>query len=143
MNKFISVVPNVFQNSKEHTHTHTHIYIYIYIYRIRPLPSLPPPDFSLISLIMIIGHLTIFFLTIYFIFTYYRPLDDVLALVVENKLTLVPQAPIRSNTLYILHVAISMSDQEPTRWQHNRIYPYPTNPYVYTYNWICHLQISI
>ena len=45
----------------------------------------PPPDFTLFSLI--IGHLTIFFLTFYFIFTYYRPLDNLLALVVENKFT--------------------------------------------------------
>ena len=37
----------------------------------------------------------------------------------------------------------AMSDQEPTRWQHNRIYPYPTNPCGYTYDSICHLQISI
>ena len=36
---------------------------------------------------LIIAHLTIFFLTFYFIFTYYRPLDDLLALVVENKFT--------------------------------------------------------
>ena len=41
--------------------------------------------FTLFSLI--IAHLTIFFLTFYFIFTYYRPLDDLLALVVENKFT--------------------------------------------------------
>ena len=29
-----------------------------------------------------------------------------------------------------------MSDREPTRWQHNRIYPHPMNPdpCVYTYN---------
>ena len=27
-----------------------------------------------------------------------------------------------------------MSDREPTRWQHNRIYPYRTNPCVYTYD---------
>ena len=39
--------------------------------------------FTLFSLI--IAHLTISFLTICFIFTYYRPLDDLLALVVENK----------------------------------------------------------
>ena len=36
-----------------------------------------------------------------------------------------------------------MSDREPTRWQHNRIYPHPINPCVYTYDSICHLQISI
>ena len=41
--------------------------------------------FTLFSLL--IAHLTIFFLTIYLIFFYYRPLDDLLALVVENKLT--------------------------------------------------------
>ena len=28
--------------------------------------------------------------------------------------------------------------QEPTRWQHNRIYPHPINPCVYTYDSICH-----
>ena len=28
----------------------------------------------------------------------------------------------------------SMSDREPTRWQHNRIYPHPINPCVYTYD---------
>ena len=27
-----------------------------------------------------------------------------------------------------------MSDREPTRWQHNRIYPHPINPCVYTYD---------
>ena len=27
----------------------------------------------------------------------------------------------------------SMSDREPTRWQHNRIYPHPISPCVYTY----------
>ena len=53
--------------------------------------------FTLLS--FIIAHLTIFFLTFYFIFTYYRPLDDLLALVVEKKFTLAPQAPIRSNTV--------------------------------------------
>ena len=41
--------------------------------------------FTLFSLI--ITDLTIFVLTFYFIFTYYRPLDDLLALVVENKFT--------------------------------------------------------
>ena len=55
--------------------------------------------FTLFSLI--ITHFTIFFLTFYFIFTYYRPLDDLLALVVENKFTQVPRAPIRSNTVII------------------------------------------
>ena len=44
----------------------------------------PPRLFTLFSLI--IAHL-IFFLTFYFIFTYYCPLDDLLALVVENKIT--------------------------------------------------------
>ena len=44
----------------------------------------------------------------------------------------------------VVHKKIeSMSDREPTRWQHNRIYPHPINPCVYTYNSICHLQISI
>ena len=52
----------------------------------RPCPhNRPPPLFTLFSLI--IAHLTIFFLTFYFIFTYYRPLDDLLVLVVENKFT--------------------------------------------------------
>ena len=37
-----------------------------------------------------------------FIFTYYHPLDDLLALVVEDKFTLVPRAPIRSNTVACL-----------------------------------------
>ena len=37
----------------------------------------------------------------------------------------------------------AMSDREPTRWQHNRIYPHPIDPCVYTYDLICHLQISI
>ena len=37
----------------------------------------------------------------------------------------------------------TMSDREPTRWQHNRIYPHPINTCVYTYDSICHLQISI
>ena len=40
-------------------------------------------------------------------------------------------------------LVISMSDREPTRWQHNRIYPHPINPCVYTYDSIYHLQISI
>ena len=26
------------------------------------------------------------------------------------------------------------NDREPTRWQHNRIYPHPINPCVYTYD---------
>ena len=60
------------------------------LYRIRPnyhpCPHNRPPDFfTLFSLI--ITDLTIFVLTFYFIFTYYRPLDDLLALVVENKFT--------------------------------------------------------
>ena len=39
----------------------------------------------------------------------------------------------------------TMSDRAPTRWQNNRrpIYPHPINPCVYTYDLICHLQISI
>ena len=45
----------------------------------------PPPPTFLFSLIL--AHLTIFFLTFYSIFTYYHPLDDLLALVVENKFT--------------------------------------------------------
>ena len=31
-------------------------------------------------------------------------------------------------------ICLAMSDREPTRWQHNRIYPYPINPCVYTYD---------
>ena len=54
-------------------------------YRPYPHNRLPPPDFF--TLFSLIAHLTIFFLTIYFIFTNYRPLDDLLALVVENKFT--------------------------------------------------------
>ena len=47
-------------------------------------PPPPPPDFfTLFSLI--IADLTIFFLTVYLIFTYYRPLDALLALVKDNK----------------------------------------------------------
>ena len=59
------------------------------VYRIRPnyrpCPhNRPPPRlFTIFSLI--IAHLIIFFLTFYFIFTYHRPLDDLLALVAENK----------------------------------------------------------
>ena len=49
------------------------------------LITAPPWLFTLFS--VIIGHLTIFFLTFYFNFTYYRPLDDLLTLVVENKFT--------------------------------------------------------
>ena len=37
----------------------------------------------------------------------------------------------------------TMSDREPTRWQHDRIYPHPINPCEYTYDSIGHLQISI
>ena len=33
----------------------------------------------------------------------------------------------------------TMSDRGPTRWQHNRIYPHPINPCVYTYDSICQL----
>ena len=75
-------------------HTTLHIASsYKFIYRIRPNnrpyvypDNRPPPQlFTLLSLI--IAHLTIFFLTFYFIFTYHRPLDDLLALVVENKFT--------------------------------------------------------
>ena len=52
----------------------------------RPCPhNRPLTFFTLFSLI--ITDLTIFVLTFYFIFTYYRPLDDLLALVVENKFT--------------------------------------------------------
>ena len=29
---------------------------------------------------------------------------------------------------------VIMSDREPTRWQHNRIYPHPISPCVYTYD---------
>ena len=29
---------------------------------------------------------------------------------------------------------VAMSDREPTRWQHNRLYPHPINSYVYTYD---------
>ena len=46
-----------------------------------------PPPWHLTLFSPIIAHLTIFFLTFYFIFTYYRLLDDLLALVVENKFT--------------------------------------------------------
>ena len=28
----------------------------------------------------------------------------------------------------------TMSDRQPTRWQHNRIYPHPISPCVYTYD---------
>ena len=44
------------------------------------------PDF-LLYFPLLSPTLTTFFLAIYFIFTYYRPLDDLLALVVENKFT--------------------------------------------------------
>ena len=36
-----------------------------------------------------------------------------------------------------------MSDQEVTRWQHNRIYPQPINLCKYKNDLIYHLQISI
>ena len=49
------------------------------------LITAPLTFFTLFSLI--ITDLTIFVLTFYFIFTYYCPLDDLLALVVENKFT--------------------------------------------------------
>ena len=45
--------------------------------------------------------------------------------------------------IYLYYGYMIMSDREPTRWQHNRIYPYPINLCVYTYDSICHLQISI
>ena len=41
-------------------------------------------------------------------------------------------------TNHIQNVNEAMSDREPTRWQHNRIYPRPINPCVYTYDSICH-----
>ena len=31
-------------------------------------------------------------------------------------------------------LSVSMSDREPTRWQHSRIYPNPISPCVYTYD---------
>ena len=70
---------------KEYTAVHV-----LYMYRIRPnyrpCPhNRPPWLFTLFSLI--IAHLTIFFLTFYLIFTYYRLLNDLLALVEENKFT--------------------------------------------------------
>ena len=50
-------------------------------------PTLMTTPHDLYSLFShIITHFMIFFLTFYFIFTY-RPLDDLLALVVENKFT--------------------------------------------------------
>ena len=37
--------------------------------------------------------------------------------------------------LYQEYMFISlMSDREPTRWQHNRIYPHPINPCMYIYD---------
>ena len=30
-----------------------------------------------------------------------------------------------NNANKAFHVAMTMSNQEPTRWQHNRIYPHP------------------
>ena len=56
-----------------------------FYYTTAALITAPPRHFTIFSLI--IAHLMIFFLTFYFIFTYYRPLDDLLALVVENKFT--------------------------------------------------------
>ena len=50
-------------------------------------PALIPPPWLFTIFSLIIAHLMIFFLTFYFIFTYYRPLDNLLALVVENKFT--------------------------------------------------------
>ena len=41
---------------------------------------------------------------------------------------------------YVVSIVDLMSDREPTRWQHNRIYPQPINPCVYTYDSICHLK---
>ena len=47
------------------------------------------------------------------------------------------------NTAFMLRLDISvlqrfmyqsMSDREPTRWQHNRIYPHPISPCLYTYD---------
>ena len=49
------------------------------------LMTAPPP--WLFTIFSLITHLTIFFLTFYFIFTYYRPLDVLSALLVENKFT--------------------------------------------------------
>ena len=36
--------------------------------------------------------------------------------------------------LLIVQCSLTMSDREPTRWQHNHIYPHPINPCVYTYD---------
>ena len=68
-------------------------------YRPWPHNRPPPPRLFCTLFSLIITDLTIFVLTFYFIFTYYRPLDDLLALVVENKFTLAPRVPIRSNTV--------------------------------------------
>ena len=38
------------------------------------------------------------------------------------------------NPASFLTLINAMSDREPTRWQHNRIYPHPINPCVYTYD---------
>ena len=59
--------------------------IYFTVFDLITAPSLitTPCLFTLVSLI--IPNLTIFFLTIYLISTYYRPLDDLLALVKDNK----------------------------------------------------------
>ena len=53
----------------------------------RPCPYNRPPDFLLF-------------------FTYYLPLDDLLAQVVENKFTKAPRVPIRSNTVNIILIVI-------------------------------------
>ena len=37
---------------------------------------------------------------------------------------------------------LQMSDREPTRWQHNRIYPHPINPCVCTYDSICYVVFT-
>ena len=60
------------------------IYMYCIRPNNRPCPhNRPPPLFTLFSLI--ITHLTNCFQTFYSIFTYYSPLDDLLAL--ENNFT--------------------------------------------------------
>ena len=81
-------------------------FIHYSIYRIQPnyrpcphYPPPPPPTFSLT-----IADSTIFFLTVYLIFTYYRPLDDLLALVKDNKFP----ALTRSNTVPVFHYVIGL-----------------------------------
>ena len=62
--------------------------MYIYtVFDLIPVPALitAPLTFYL-TLFLLIRHLTIFVLTFYIIFTY-RPLDNLLTLVVENKFT--------------------------------------------------------